>query len=145
MVLFAHVFYILFYLQNWLVIGFPIIVCCFIYMYIQLSDGFGQPKCVCRQVKFPKYVSLVTLKFPKYLCSEQFFLIDRVHKGLKNTIDLLLFYGEHFYGFSESDLRKRRKNNIHFTTNISIYIRVTDILKFYEVLFCTYFKGLFCP
>ena len=23
---------------------------------------------------------------------------------LKNTIDLLLFYGEHFYGFSESDI-----------------------------------------
>ena len=25
-----------------------------------------------------------------------------------------------------------------------LYIRVTDILKFYEVLFCTYFKALFC-
>ena len=35
------------------------------------------------------------------------------------------------------------KKNIHFITNISIYT-VTDILKFYEVLFCTYCKGLFC-
>ena len=36
-----------------------------------------------------------------YLC-RNFFLIDWRHKRLKNTIDLLLFYGEHFYGFSES-------------------------------------------
>ena len=36
-----------------------------------------------------------------------------------------------------------KKKNIHFTTNISIYT-VRDILKFYEVLFCTYCKGLFC-
>ena len=38
-----------------------------------------------------------------------FFHRDWLHKRLKNTIDLLLFYGENFYGFSESDLRKRRK------------------------------------
>ena len=25
-----------------------------------------------------------------------------------------------------------------------LYMQVTDILKFYEVLFCIYFKGLFC-
>ena len=43
-----------------------------------------------------------------YYC-RNFFLTDWRHKRLKNTIDLLLFYGEHFYGFSESDLRKRRK------------------------------------
>ena len=35
------------------------------------------------------------------------------------------------------------KKNIHFIANISIYT-VTDILKFYEVLFCTYCQGLFC-
>ena len=34
------------------------------------------------------------------------FLIDWRHKRLKNTIDLLLFYGEHFYGFSENVLAK---------------------------------------
>ena len=34
----------------------------------------------------------------------------------------------------------------HFITNISIYIyMVIDNLKFDEVLFCTYCKGLFCP
>ena len=27
------------------------------------------------------------------------FLTDWRHKRLKNTIDLLLFHGEHFYGF----------------------------------------------
>ena len=37
-----------------------------------------------------------------YFC-RNFFLIDWRHKRLKNTIDLLLFYGEHFYGFSGSD------------------------------------------
>ena len=34
--------------------------------------------------------------------AEIFFLIDWHHKRLKNAIDLVLFYGEHFYGFSES-------------------------------------------
>ena len=34
--------------------------------------------------------------------SQFFFVADLRHKRLKNTIDLLLFYGEHFYGFSES-------------------------------------------
>ena len=34
--------------------------------------------------------------------SQFFFVTDLRHKRLKNTIDLLLFYGEHFYGFSES-------------------------------------------
>ena len=32
-----------------------------------------------------------------------FFLIDWRHKRLKNIADLLLFYREHFYGFSKSD------------------------------------------
>ena len=36
-----------------------------------------------------------------YFC-RNFFLTDRRHKGLKNTIDLLSFYGEHFYRFSEN-------------------------------------------
>ena len=27
---------------------------------------------------------------------------------------------------------------------VYLYLQVTDILKFYEVLFCTYCKGLFC-
>ena len=36
------------------------------------------------------------------------------------------------------------KKTIHFTINILIYTGwVTDILKFYEVLFCTYCEGLF--
>ena len=32
-----------------------------------------------------------------------FFLTDLRHKHLKNTKELLLLYGKHFYGFSESD------------------------------------------
>ena len=46
-------------------------------------------------------------------------------------------------GFLVSDLWKHQKKNIHFITNVSINT-VTDILKFYEVLFCTYCKDLFC-
>ena len=34
-----------------------------------------------------------------------FFLGDWRHKRLKTTIDLLLFHGEHFYGFLESDIK----------------------------------------
>ena len=36
-----------------------------------------------------------------YFC-RNFFLTNWRHKRLKTTIDLLLFYGEHFYGFLES-------------------------------------------
>ena len=57
---------------------------------------------------------LKILKLYKDICSawissistEIFFLIDWRHRGLKNAIDLLLFYREHFYGFLESELRK---------------------------------------
>ena len=38
-----------------------------------------------------------------------FFLTDRRYKRLKNTIYLLLFYGEHFYGFSVSDETKKKE------------------------------------
>ena len=51
------------------------------------------------------------MKLYKYICSawisstsaEIFFLTDWRCKRIKNTIDLLLFYREHFYGFSESE------------------------------------------
>ena len=39
-----------------------------------------------------------------YFC-RIFFLIGWRHKLLKNTIDLLLFYGENFSAFSESELK----------------------------------------
>ena len=44
-----------------------------------------------------------------------FFLTDWRHKRLKNKIDLLLFYREHFDGFSESD------QLIHFVSLIEIF------------------------
>ena len=71
-----------------------------------------------------------------YFC-RNFFLIDWCHKRLKNKIDLLLFYEEHLIYE-----KFKKKHSFH---NKYIYIHtVTDILKFYEVLFCTYCKGLFC-
>ena len=48
---------------------------------------------------------------------------------------------KHFYGFLEIDLWKCHKRIISQQTYL--YIRVTDILKFYDILFCTYCKGLF--
>ena len=39
------------------------------------------------------------------------------------------------------NMKKKKKKKI--MTNTSIYT-ITAILKFYEVLFCTYCKGLFC-
>ena len=44
-------------------------------------------------------------------------------------MDLLLFYREHFYGFSESDLWKRQEKNTSEQTYM--YMWVTDIQKFY--------------
>ena len=38
-----------------------------------------------------------------YFC-QNFYLTDWRHKRLKNTTDLLLFYGKHFYGFLENEL-----------------------------------------
>ena len=37
---------------------------------------------------------------------------------------------------------EKKKTFISKQTYLEIW--VTDILKFYEVLFCTYFKGLLC-
>ena len=49
-----------------------------------------------------------------YFC-RNFYLTNWRHKRLKNAADLLLFYGEHFYRFSES---------VWITMNkISIYLR----------------------
>ena len=49
--------------------------------------------------------------------SAESFFSQRRHKRLKNKIGLLLFYREHFYGFSESDIRKQNKFVIHLNTS----------------------------
>ena len=73
--------------------------------------------------------------------SAEFFHIDWCHKCLKNIIALLLFHGEHFYGFSESDYENVKKI-IHFATKISIY-SYTGNRYFWSFMtfFCTYCKG----
>ena len=51
-----------------------------------------------------------------YFC-RKFFLTDCRHKRLKNrSIDLLLFYGEHFYGIWESE-HLRIFSNLHYYTD----------------------------
>ena len=60
---------------------------------------------------FSLQLSLLFFRIYRYLfcmnkphfCGNFFFFKDWRHERLKNTIDLLLFCGEHFYGFSESD------------------------------------------
>ena len=37
-----------------------------------------------------------------------------------------------------------KKTATFISQQTSIYIWVTVILKFYEALFCTYYKGFFC-
>ena len=41
----------------------------------------------------------------------------------------------------ENTKQQKKKYSLH---NKHLYIRVTVILKFHEVLFCTYCKGLLC-
>ena len=89
---------------------------------------------------------LKMIKLCKGICSAWisrtraiFFLEDWRHKRLKNTIDLLLFYGEHFYGFSERDLcrRRKKKQKIKTVRNKNIYIYWSppfwSFMKFYFV------------
>ena len=59
--------------------------------------------------------------------SQFFFVTDLRHKRLKNTIDLLLFYGEHFYGFSESVFEA----NVLFFLSVQISKSVLDIYQFW--------------
>ena len=70
-----------------------------------------------------------------YFC-RNVFLIDWRHKSLKNTIDLFLFYGKHFYGFSESVLGifKNTYFEEHLRTAASTLTLESDCL---ELCFCT--------
>ena len=56
-----------------------------------------------------------------YFC-QNCFLMDWCHKHLKNTVDIMLFYGGYFYGFLEYDLWKRRKKTFISQQYIYIYI-----------------------
>ena len=52
-----------------------------------------------------------------YLC-QKIFLTDWRHKALKNTIDLLLVYGEHFYGFSESEIMRAKSCSTSYANDL---------------------------
>ena len=58
-------------------------------------------------------------------------------RGAHYAIVLVLFHGEHFYGFSENDSRKcqKKEKHIHFTTNISIN---TGNRYFWFIIFIIY-------
>ena len=83
---------------------------------------------------------LKTMKLYKDICSarisralaKNFFLTDWHHRRLENTIDLLLFYREHFYGFSESDKgrffhAKSRSCDNKFHATKFIYFCITAV------------------
>ena len=87
---------------------------------------------------------LKTMNLYKNICftwisrtsAEFFFLTDWRDKRLKNTIDLLLFYEEHFYGFPESALLV---SLMHFENWHLIYLRYIFknfvIPKHFRILF----------
>ena len=60
-----------------------------------------------------------------YFC-RNIFLVDGRHKHPKNTIDLLLFYGEHFYGFSESDICERSPLDVISYIFVSLELRSVE-------------------
>ena len=62
--------------------------------------------------------------------AEIFFSHRWHHKCLRNTIDLLLFYREYFYGFLGSDLWKRQKKKTFISQHTSIY----KVPRHFEVL-----------
>ena len=93
--------------------------------------------------KTPALESLFFLKMMKLykgICSawisrtsaKKFFFMDWHHKHLKNVIDLLLFYEEHFHGFSESDLWKRRKKTF---ISQHIYLYESQIFQSFMKLY----------
>ena len=73
----------------------------------------------CFLVKMVKLCKGICSAWISHTSAEIFFLINWRHKRLKNTIDLLLFYGEHFYGFSESEIIKHV-----FMSSIEEFLRV---------------------
>ena len=86
-------------------------------------------KMSCLTCLFSSYVYCFFLKRWNYIkiwisrtsAEIDFFLINWHHKRIKNTIDLLLFYGEHFYGFLEIDLWKHREKKF-ISKQTSIYM-----------------------
>ena len=107
---------------------FCYVIICYLFSeataFVLESSKNSTGKFLCWSLFFPENGKIISRRLfcmnKSYFC-RNFFLIDWCHKRLKNTIDLSLFYGEHFYGFLESDLWKRWKKNIHFTADISLY------------------------
>ena len=81
----------------------------------------------------------------KHLCWSLFFLkIMKLYKDICSAWISWLLPKRFSHRLTEIDLwEHQKKKKINFITDISIYM-VSDILKIYEVLFCTYSKGLFC-
>ena len=80
----------------------------------------------------------------KHLCWSLFFLkIMKLYKDICSAWISWLLPKRFSHRLTEIDLWEHQKKKINFITDISIYM-VSDILKIYEVLFCTYSKGLFC-
>ena len=59
-------------------------------------------------------------------------------------MDLLLFYEEHFMDFWKVIYQNAEQLKMFTSQKTYLYIWVTGILKFDEVLFRTHCKGLLC-
>ena len=99
-------------------------------------------------LKWWNYITAFVL-YEKAVLLQKFFLIDWFHECLKNTTELLLFYGEYFYGFSKSDLWKHWKKTLFISQQkylylylyIYIYISISIYLYLYiYIQFFTTFK-----
>ena len=87
MFLFAHAFYILFYLQNWLVTGFSIVLCCCIYIYIYflfyITAQFLDGRFICKSYVIFSFIEFifVMVKYLYHLCH------NFIHKFWNYCID----------------------------------------------------------
>ena len=81
---------------------------------------------------FPKMMKLckgISSAWKSRTFAEMFFLKDWRHKRLKNTIDLLLFYGEYFYGFSESEYVKCEMWEFSACSKYNVAVETTVICQ----------------
>ena len=91
-------------------------------------------------LKWWNYITAFVL-YEKAVLLQKFFLIDWCHECLKNTTELLLFYGEYFYGFSKSDLWKRWKKTLFISQQkylylyIYIYIYLSIFIYIYSIFY----------
>ena len=94
--------------------------------------------------KFANHSTLLEPGFhvAKFYCDSQLFLyIDVINVS---KIQQICYFTETNSMDSQKVIYKNVEKSPFISQQTYLYTRVTNILKFYAVLFCTYCKGLFC-